>query len=49
MSIFWQQLLIGVAIALSVLYLVIYYVRRRKRKSACSACPTLKTLKDNHR
>ncbi len=42
MSILLQQIAIGLALAGAVTYLVIYYVRRRKKEGACESCRLLK-------
>ncbi|MFQ6007434.1 MAG: FeoB-associated Cys-rich membrane protein [Candidatus Zixiibacteriota bacterium] len=44
MDIFWQQIMIVVAVGLSVFYLVYRHIRRRRKNSGCANCPTLKTL-----
>ncbi|MEW6411614.1 MAG: hypothetical protein AB1483_03970 [Candidatus Zixiibacteriota bacterium] len=42
----WQQVIIGGAIVLAGLYVVIYYVRRRRLKAGCKSCPALKAMED---
>jgi hypothetical protein len=45
---FWQQLIVGVVVALSLVYLVIRYFKRRRAKGGCANCPTFRTLQNNH-
>ncbi len=47
MSVFWQQIIIGGAVALAGLYIVVYYIRRRRLKTTCKSCPALKALEEN--
>lgn len=49
MSTLWQHLLVLGIIGAAIVYLVIYYIRRRKNKSACASCPSLRVLQDNRR
>lgn len=43
MDIFWQQVAIGLALAGALTFLVVRYIRRRKRKaSGCANCVLLK-------
>jgi len=44
MAVFWQQIMVFAAVCLAMVYLVVYYVRRRRRKAGCASCPTLKVL-----
>ena len=44
MSILLQQIAIGLALAGAVTYLVIYYIRRRKKSGACENCRLLKEI-----
>jgi len=44
MDIFWQHVLVVVAVGLAVTYLVIRYVRRRRRQAGCAACPATRNL-----
>jgi hypothetical protein len=46
MSIFWQQVIIGGMLSLSLGYLVIRYVRRPKAEAGCKSCPALNALSD---
>ncbi|MEW5993385.1 MAG: hypothetical protein AB1744_03190 [Candidatus Zixiibacteriota bacterium] len=49
MDLFWQQLLIVLAVGLAVLYLAVRYRRRRDRKEGCTKCPTMKVLSEGRR
>jgi len=44
MDILWQQVLVLASVCLAVVYLVVHYVRRKRRKTGCDNCPTLKVL-----
>ena len=47
MSIFWQQVIIGVVIALAVAFLVYHQIQKRRRKSACDSCQVRKAMIDS--
>lgn len=49
MAVFWQQIMVFAAVCLAVVYLVVYYVRRKRRKAGCANCPTLKVLQDQQK
>ncbi|MFH1373487.1 MAG: hypothetical protein ABII79_06825 [bacterium] len=49
MDIFWQQVLVGVAVGLAVTYLIIRYVRRRRRQAGCASCPVMRDLDERQR
>jgi len=42
MALLWQQIVIGLIIAAAVIYLVVRYIRRRRRQIACSRCGLMK-------
>jgi len=43
MDLFWQQITIGLVLAAAVAFLVVRYIRRRRRKaSGCANCALLK-------
>lgn len=42
MAILWQQIAIGLILSAAVAYLVIRYIRRRRRETACSRCGLMK-------
>jgi len=49
MDLFWQQIIVFAAVFLAVVYLVVHYVRRKRRKAGCANCPTLKVLQDRQK
>ena len=44
MSIFWQNMIIGAAIAIAVVYVVDYEIRKRRKRAACASCQVLKAV-----
>lgn len=49
MDIFWQQITVFAAICLAVVYLVVYYIRRKHRKAGCANCLALRVLQDRQK
>ncbi len=46
METLWQQIMVLVAVCLAVVYLVVYYIRRQRRKADCASCPSLRVLQN---
>lgn len=42
MALLWQQIIIGLAVAAAVAYLVVRYIRKRREQSACANCTLMK-------
>ncbi len=49
MDIIWQQIMVFAAVCLAVVYLVVYYIRRKRRKASCADCLTLRVLQDRQK
>jgi hypothetical protein len=46
MDIFWQQIMVFAAVCLAVVYLVVFYIRRKRRRAGCADCLTLKEFQN---
>jgi len=46
MDVFWENIMVLVAVCLAITYLALRSVRRKRRRSGCANCPTLKVLQD---
>ena len=49
MSLLLQQLVVLAALVLAVVYIVIYFIRKRKLKADCKSCPAIRELLDKNR
>lgn len=44
MGLFWQQIIIAIAVVAAISYLVYHQIQKRRRKAGCSSCPIRKTI-----
>ena len=49
MAVFWQQIIVFAVVCLAVVYMVVYYICRKRRRASCADCPTLKMLQDQQK
>jgi len=49
MAVLWQQITIGLILTAAVAYLVIRYLRRRRRENACSRCGLMKLARPDEK
>jgi uncharacterized membrane-anchored protein YhcB (DUF1043 family) len=42
--ILWQEIIIGLVIAVSVFYLIYRLVKKNKKETGCESCPAAKAL-----